>query len=120
MLESASGLRVWELLKFLSDYTVRWELARLHGGEIPSVPDCIMSLEDYKREKVRGKAPHFVKDCPAVANIDPSVLMRNRIGIEAATQAQIQRFRELSRHQVAEKKKWVEFSKKLAKEYEQA
>ena len=74
VIETASGVWVWEMLKFLSDYALRWKLSELHGGWIPDAPDFLMSVHEFKKENVSGGAPDdnvFVKDMPAIANLCP-------------------------------------------------
>jgi len=50
VLETASGMRVWELLWFLSDYALRWEISRMKIN-ITEIPDFLMSAVEYREER---------------------------------------------------------------------
>ena len=93
VLETAQGRRVWEMLRFLSDYALRHAVAaRYPDKEIPDMPDFISTLVDLKNEKEAGgsaESAPIVRAIPAPANILLDMVSRNRIGAEARVNMEV-------------------------------
>mmetsp|Transcript_4039 Transcript_4039/g.3374 ORF Transcript_4039/g.3374 Transcript_4039/m.3374 type:complete len:366 (-) Transcript_4039:24-1121(-) len=135
VLETASGRRVWEMLRYLSDYAVRIEIYR-NDPNYP-LPQFMMSLSEYKEEPLinengeeilveilnpeESRKEHqtssihipLAKKIPPVTNLSRSILNRNRMGAISQIQSQTQKFKEISSAQQTQKSSWIETSNRL-------
>lgn len=121
VLETASGRRVWEMLRFLSDYALRYQIHMMSPDY--SLPDFIMTLNEFKEEKEKVLEPEsdepIAKKLPALANINKPILARNRLGALVAIQKEVQKFKEVSKNQQKEKQCWISSASKLNDLYNQ-
>ena len=112
VLETASGRRVWEMLRFLSDYALRLEIHKMSPDYC--LPDFCMTLNEFKQDNIEDspsdESKILAKKQPALSNINKTILGRNRIGAIVGIQKQVQKFKEVSKAQKKEKDGWIKSS----------
>ena len=115
VLETATGRRVWEMLRFLSDYAIRVDILRRNPSY--PIPNFLMTLSDNISEEEKlfdqDEQSLVAPKLPALANISRNILNRNRIGAIVNINKQSQKFKEVSQLQLKEKEAWIETSKKM-------